>query len=101
MLLDLSLPRHVMGLRNKTISAFGTTEKSALMTESKKVAMLIEISDINMFKDKEKTFIPKKTGKGKAIPLQAWTVPEGSRGLRLPDFKTIGIYMVHSSFKVS
>jgi len=30
-------------------------------------------------------------GKSKAIPLQAWTGPEGSRGLRLPDFKTIGI----------
>jgi hypothetical protein len=28
--------------------------------------------------------------KGKAIPLQAWTVPEGSRWLRLPDFKTVG-----------
>jgi hypothetical protein len=29
--------------------------------------------------------------KGKAIPLQALTGPEGSRRLRLPDFKTIGI----------
>jgi len=29
-------------------------------------------------------------GKGKAIPLQAWTGPEGSRRLRLPDFKTFG-----------
>jgi hypothetical protein len=29
--------------------------------------------------------------KGKVIPLQAWTSPEGSRRLRLPDFKTIGI----------
>jgi hypothetical protein len=29
-------------------------------------------------------------GKGKALPLQAWTGPEGSRRLRLPDFKTIG-----------
>jgi hypothetical protein len=29
-------------------------------------------------------------GKGKAIPLQAWTVPEGSRRLRFPDLKTIG-----------
>ena len=29
-------------------------------------------------------------GKGKAIPLQAWTGPEGSRRVRLPDFKTIG-----------
>jgi hypothetical protein len=27
---------------------------------------------------------------GKAIPLQAWTGPEGSRSLRLPDFETIG-----------
>jgi hypothetical protein len=27
---------------------------------------------------------------GKAIPLQAWTGPEGSRRLRLPYFKTIG-----------
>ena len=27
---------------------------------------------------------------GKAIPLQAWTEPEGSRRLALPDFKTIG-----------
>jgi hypothetical protein len=29
-------------------------------------------------------------GKGKAIPLQAFRGPEGSRRLRLPDFKTIG-----------
>jgi len=29
-------------------------------------------------------------GKVKAIPLQAWTGPEGSRRLRLPDFKKIG-----------
>jgi hypothetical protein len=27
--------------------------------------------------------------KGKAIPLQAWTGPEGSRRVRLPDFKTV------------
>jgi hypothetical protein len=31
---------------------------------------------------------PKK--KGKAITLQVWTGAEGSRRLRLPDFKTIG-----------
>jgi hypothetical protein len=29
-------------------------------------------------------------GKGKSITLQDWTGPEGSRRLRLPDFKTIG-----------
>jgi hypothetical protein len=28
--------------------------------------------------------------KGKTIPLKAWTGPEVSRRLRLPDFKTIG-----------
>jgi len=32
----------------------------------------------------------KVKGKGKTIPLQAWTGPEGSRRLRLPDFKTVG-----------
>jgi hypothetical protein len=32
----------------------------------------------------------KGKGKGKAIPLQAWTGPEGSRRIQLPDFKTIG-----------
>jgi len=31
------------------------------------------------------------TEKCKAIPLQAWIGPEGSRKLRLSDFKTIGI----------
>jgi len=28
--------------------------------------------------------------KVKKIPLQAWTHPEGSRRMRLPDFKTMG-----------
>jgi hypothetical protein len=32
----------------------------------------------------------KGKGKGKAIPLQAWTGPEGSKRRRLPGFKTIG-----------
>ena len=27
-------------------------------------------------------------GKGKAVPLQVWTDPEGSRKLRFPDFMT-------------
>ena len=31
----------------------------------------------------------KGKGKGKAIPLQTWPGPEGSRKLRLPDFKTM------------
>jgi hypothetical protein len=28
--------------------------------------------------------------KDKTVPLQAWTGPEGSKRLRLPDFKTFG-----------
>jgi len=32
-----------------------------------------------------------KKVKGKAIPLHAWTGPEGSMKSRLPDFKTVGI----------
>jgi len=32
-------------------------------------------------------------GKGKAIPLQAWTGPKDSRRMRIPDFKTIGTWM--------
>jgi len=28
-------------------------------------------------------------GKGKAIPLQVWTGPEGSWRMRYPDFKTV------------
>jgi len=34
----------------------------------------------------------KTNHKGKAIPLQAWTGPEGSRSLRPPDFKTVGTW---------
>ena len=41
-------------------------------------------------KNKIREVLFKCKGKGKAIPLQAWGGPEGSRRLRLPDFKTIG-----------
>ena len=57
---------------------------------------LIEISDktpslsINNRPKLSESFYRK--GKGKAIPLQAWTGPEGSRRLRLPHFKTISTW---------
>jgi hypothetical protein len=38
----------------------------------------------------DKTFHGAFLKSNKAIPLQALTGPEGSRSLRLPDFKTIG-----------
>ena len=34
-------------------------------------------------------FYAEGKSEGKAIPLQAWTGTEGSRRLRLPDFKTV------------
>ena len=34
-------------------------------------------------------FYCKVKGKGKAVPLQAWSGPEGSRKLRFPDFMTM------------
>ena len=37
----------------------------------------------------KKWYMKGKKVKGEAIPLQAWIGPEGSRRLRLPDFKTI------------
>ena len=37
-------------------------------------------------KDKAETVITRS--KGKSVPLQAWSGPEGSRKLRLPDFMT-------------
>jgi len=36
------------------------------------------------------TSVTTEKQKKAANPLQAWTGPEGSRSLRLPDFKTIG-----------
>jgi hypothetical protein len=31
---------------------------------------------------------PKHVGKGKAVPLQAWSGPKGSRKLRFPEYTT-------------
>ena len=39
---------------------------------------------------RNKVFSPTNAQLGKAIPLQVWAGPEGSRKVRLPDFKTIG-----------
>jgi len=55
--------------------------------------MMTEVTDAESCRRKQS--LPKRLilillGKVKAIPLQAWTSPEDSRKLRLPDFKTIG-----------
>ena len=48
---------------------------------------------IDDYREKWVTFLTelrKKKERKKAIPVQAWTGPEVSRRLRLPDFKRIG-----------
>jgi hypothetical protein len=44
----------------------------------------------NLHNMDKKRLWSKGKAKGKAIPLQAWTGPEGSRRLKIPDFKTVG-----------
>ena len=46
------------------------------------------IITINRVIKRRYTSIIKGKGKGKAVPLQAWSGPEGSRKLRFPDFVT-------------
>ena len=36
-----------------------------------------------------------RKGKGKAVPLQAWSGPEGSRKLRFPDFRMVVVNLTH------
>jgi hypothetical protein len=60
--------------------------------ESKNMYQLLETSRIDS--SREAHFFAKwYKGKGKEIPLEALTGPEGSRRLKLPNFKTIGTWM--------
>jgi hypothetical protein len=43
---------------------------------------------VTSFEINESGCIPQLVKKGKAIPLQAWSGPEGSRKLKFPDFMT-------------
>ena len=49
-------------------------------------AIIIIIITDNSFYSNDKF----TTYKDKEIPVQAWTSPEGSKRLRLPDYKTVG-----------
>ena len=46
------------------------------------------VTSYHKFNTKFKVPVLLGYGKGKAVPLQAWSGPEGSRKLRLPDFVT-------------
>jgi hypothetical protein len=53
----------------------------------------VQITRITLNFNRERKILPASVickGKVKAIPLQGWTVPKDSRGLRFPDLKTFG-----------
>jgi hypothetical protein len=52
------------------------------------MTFLLVVQCLNQLRYRVPEIYPSK--KGKEIPLQAWTGPEGCRKLRLPDFKTVG-----------
>ena len=51
------------------------------------IAMLFHTRQIKSFLKPKVVFEGK--GKGKSVPLQGWSSPEGSRKLRFPDFMTM------------
>jgi len=62
-------------------------EKHSHIMVNQYILILIQRKLINQIIPKISTYVTK----AKAIPLQTWTGPEGSRWLRIPDFKTVGI----------
>ena len=62
-----------------------------LMAERSGIRIPVRARDFPLLKNVQAAFAVNPASysvcKGKAIPLQAWTGPEGSRTLRLPDFK--------------
>jgi hypothetical protein len=73
---------------SKGIAAFGLHGEDGGGERLRKIYMPIN-GKYHSRKPKSSAYFHGK-GKGNAIPLQAWTGPEGSKRLRLPDFKTIG-----------
>jgi len=68
-------------------TALGSTETILLTYQCK--CTHIPDNDINAHVRISNPHI-RKPYKGKAIPVQTWTGSEGSRRLRLPDFKKVG-----------
>jgi hypothetical protein len=64
----------------------------SLISKRDDTTSFVHVQGCHLSPNKHCTQLSLGKGKGKAIPLLAWTGPEGSRRLRLPDFKTIGTY---------
>jgi hypothetical protein len=60
------------------------------MHNEKPHSLYTQLNVVTMIKPKNDIFgeYVKDNSKGKAVPLQAWSGPEGSRKLRFPDFTT-------------
>ena len=80
----------VMGNSPSIITLFSVLFNDAINSEQNSDLVKAESTRMeDWWQDTDKSTRSKK---GKAIPLQAWTGPEGSRRLRFPDFKTIGTW---------
>ena len=72
-------------MRNDTIYRSSHTYSQSSDEEiTKQVSVVRRFVRVNVSREAE------CKGKGKAIPLQAWSGPEGSKRMKLTDFKTIG-----------
>jgi hypothetical protein len=73
-------------LRKICIISLHNIKYTGFITEAESVYWAVRAGSLNIILDK---FSVQSLNKGKPIQLQAWTGPEVSRSLRLPDFKTI------------
>jgi len=83
-------------LRNEKLRTLNCPSKSVRVSKSSRMKWAGYVARVVENRNAYRVLTGKPEGnrgktkvKGKAIPLQAWTGPEGSRRLRLPDFKTI------------
>jgi len=78
-----------------TVQECGTGEDWDCMTEFAYATLNVLCVGLHHFQCSASPFLHRCTGtfqspcKGKAIPVQAWIDPDGSRRLWLPDFMTV------------
>jgi len=84
-LVSVSLDEEFATLRSTCINKFQQTNTfvDSCINLHRPFAAAYELKMVTVF-----IYCQVKIEKGKAIPLQAWTGPEGSRRLRLPHFMT-------------
>ena len=76
-------------MKRKRTEWYGETNAATHVSESDSLGTRILGRIVILFRGMTIGGTDLVSGKGKAVPSQAWTGPEGSKRLRLPDFKTI------------